>query len=123
MLFVLLPDNIPEKIGVTALKMAYRGPNNGNNPRRPLGGAGPNAGAGPKRPAPYGANGARGGGGNTPPPVDESIPILENWEVLPDGRIKGAVYGRKGFTEGQEITTGAVVKRTATECTTNSGSR
>lgn len=110
--------------------MAYRGPNNGNNPRRPLGGAGPNPGAGPKRPAPYGANGARnagGGGGRdlSPPraPVDESVPILENWEVLPDGRIKGAVYGRKGFSEGQEITTGAVVKRTATECTTNSGSR
>jgi hypothetical protein len=29
----------------------------------------------------------------------------------------------QGFTEGQEITTGAVVKRTSTEVTTNSGSR
>jgi hypothetical protein len=58
----------------------------------------------------------------TPPPSSD-IPILENWEVLPDGRVKGAVYGRKGFTEGQEITTGAVVKRTATEVTTNSGSK
>lgn len=24
-----------------------------------------------------------------------AIPILENWETLPDGRVKGAVYGRK----------------------------
>ncbi len=22
------------------------------------------------------------------------IPILENWETLPDGRVKGAVYGQ-----------------------------
>jgi len=69
-----------------------------------------------------------GGGNNRPKPSGGSprladMPILENWEVLPDGRVKGAVYGRKGFTEGQEITTGAVVKRTTTEVTTNSGSR
>lgn len=76
----------------------------------------------PRRPGPGGVNRGRGGGASGGG-SSESIPILENWEVLPDGRVKGAVYGRKGFTEGQEITTGAVVKRTSTEVTTNSGSR
>jgi hypothetical protein len=43
--------------------------------------------------------------------------------VLPDGRFKGAVFGRKGFSEGQEVTTGAVAQRSSTEITTNSGSK
>eukprot|EP00613_Pedinella_sp_CCMP2098_P046354 CAMPEP_0171845312 /NCGR_PEP_ID=MMETSP0992-20121227/17034_1 /TAXON_ID=483369 /ORGANISM="non described non described, Strain CCMP2098" /LENGTH=184 /DNA_ID=CAMNT_0012463363 /DNA_START=17 /DNA_END=567 /DNA_ORIENTATION=+ len=84
------------------------------NPRRPLnGGRQVPSGVGVgKRPAPSGG-----------PGVGSEAPLLDNWEVLPDGRFKGAVYGRKGFSEGQEVTTGAVAHRSSTEITTNSGSK
>ena len=70
--------------------------------------------------------GSRNGGSNKASPPSHSgveLPTLENWEVLGDGRVKGAVFGRRGFPDGQEITTGAVVSRTSTEVQTNSGSR
>ena len=69
--------------------------------------------------------GSKNVGGNKVSPSGRAgdLPTLENWEVLSDGRVKGAVYGREGFPDGQEITTGAVVSRTSTEVKTNSGSR
>lgn len=42
----------------------------------------------PRRPGPGGNNRPRGGPSGSSPRVD-TIPILENWEVLPDGRVKG----------------------------------
>ena len=42
-----------------------------------------------------------------------AIPRLESWELLPDGRYKGCVHGRRGFEDGTPITTGAVTKRVA----------
>ncbi|KOO25394.1 hypothetical protein Ctob_007055 [Chrysochromulina tobinii] len=58
------------------------------------------------------------------PPDLHKHPILEQWEYNSDGSIAGRVYGKKGFKEGEQMTTSIVPEKTryATYVITGSGS-
>ena len=50
-------------------------------------------------------------------------PLLEYWEVLPDGRYQGQVFGRAGYEDGDTITTGTVTQTSNTHIITASGTK
>ncbi len=50
-------------------------------------------------------------------------PLLENWRMTAEGGVRGNVYGKEGFDDGEPATTSEVAERVGNVVTTISGSK